>query len=62
MPRSGLGTSTFAAAVDILDFGKLAGDANAAPLISIYIQSVAAGEYTVSAITGPCAACVAGPH
>ena len=49
MPQAGLGTSTFAAALDILDLSKLAGRIDAVPLLSAYVQSVAPGEYTLSA-------------
>jgi hypothetical protein len=49
MPQAGLGTSTFAAALDIVDAGKLAGTVDPVPLVSAYIQSVAAGKYTLSA-------------
>ncbi len=49
MPKSGLGTSTFAAALDIVDAGKLAGDIDPTPLVTAYIQSVAAGDYSLSA-------------
>ena len=49
MPKFGLGTSTFAAALDIVDAGKLAGDIEPTALITAYIQSVEAGAYTLSA-------------
>jgi tetratricopeptide (TPR) repeat protein len=49
MPQSGLGTSTFAAALDIVDAGKLAGAIDPTLLINAYIESVAAGAYTLSA-------------
>ena len=48
-PKLGLGTSTFAAALDIVDIGQLAGDIDPEPLIEAYVQSVAAGDYTLSA-------------
>jgi hypothetical protein len=50
MPQAGLGTSAFAAALDILDLGKLAGSIDATPLILVYIQSVAAGEYALTGL------------
>ncbi len=49
MPQSGLGTSTFAAALDIVDAGKLAGAIDPVPLVTAYVGSVAAGAYTLSA-------------
>ena len=49
MPQSGLGTSTFAAALDIVDAGKLAGVTDPAPLVTAYTESVAASDYTLSA-------------
>ena len=49
MPQSGLGTSTFAAALDIIDAGKLAGIIDPTPLVTAFIESVAAGPYTLSA-------------
>src|SRR5579859_4030004 len=49
MPQSGLGTSRFAAALDIVDTGKLGGDIDPAPLVTAYTESVAAGDYTLSA-------------
>ena len=48
-PRPGLGTATFAAALDIVDVGQLAGDIDPEPLVEAYVQSVAAGDYTLSA-------------
>jgi tetratricopeptide (TPR) repeat protein len=49
LPPSGLGTSKFAAALDIVDAGKLSGGIDPAPLVTAYTESVAAGEYTLSA-------------
>jgi hypothetical protein len=49
MPEGGLGTSVFAAALDIVDAGVLAGSIDAAPLLSAYIDSTAAGAYSLSA-------------
>ena len=49
MPNTGLGTSTFAASLDIVDVGKLAGDIDPTPLVTGYIQSVDAGAFTLSA-------------
>jgi hypothetical protein len=49
MPQAGLGTSTFAAALDVVAAGTLAGSIDPAPLLSAYIGSVAAGEYSLSA-------------
>ena len=49
MPQLGLGTSTFAAALDIVDAGKLGDDLDPTPLIPAYIQSLAAGDYALSA-------------
>jgi tetratricopeptide (TPR) repeat protein len=44
-----LGTPAFAAAVDIIDTGRLAGDTDPIPLVDAYIKSVSAGQYTLSA-------------
>jgi len=49
MSQSGLGSSTFAAALDVVDAADLAESVNPAPLVSAYIGSVAAGAYTLSA-------------
>ena len=49
MPQTGLGTSTFAASLDIIDVGKLAGVMDPLPLIAAYIQSMEASAYTLSA-------------
>ncbi len=46
--KLGLGTSTFAAALDIIDAGKLASEIDPAPLVDGYIRSIAAGNYTLS--------------
>jgi hypothetical protein len=48
-PASGLGTPEFAAALDIIDIGKLADRVDPVPLIAAYTQSVAAGAYRLSA-------------
>ncbi len=48
-PKLGLGTSTFAAALDIVDVGQLAGDIDPEPLVEAYVQSVTTGDYTLSA-------------
>jgi len=47
--KSGLGTSTFAAALDIVDAGSLADDIDPTPLVTAYIDSVVAGDYALSA-------------
>jgi hypothetical protein len=49
MPQSGLGTSTFAAALDIVDAGKLGSHIDPTPMVSAYIESVAVGDYTLLA-------------
>jgi hypothetical protein len=49
MARSGLGSSTFAAALDVVDAADLAESVDPAPLVSAYIGSVAAGAYGLSA-------------
>jgi hypothetical protein len=49
MPESGLGTPGFAAAVDIIDIGKLTGSIDPAPLIAAYTRSLAAGAFNLSA-------------
>jgi hypothetical protein len=48
-PQAGLGTSTFAAALDIVHVGELAGTVDPAPLISAYIDSIDGGAYALSA-------------
>ena len=48
-PRLGLGTSNFAAALDIVDTGILANDINPTPLVEAYVQSVATGNHSLSA-------------
>ena len=48
-PKSGLGTSNFAASLDIIDVGKLAGDIDPTPMVNAYVQSVAAGDYALRA-------------
>ena len=49
LPQSGLGTSTFAAALDIVDAGKLGSDIDPTRMVNAYIESVAVGDYTLSA-------------
>jgi hypothetical protein len=49
MPQAGLGTSIFAAALDVVGAGVLTGSIDPASLLSAYIDSIAAGEYTLSA-------------
>jgi len=49
MPQSGLGTSEFAAALDIIDAGKIGGVTDPTPLVTAYFESVAAGAYALSA-------------
>jgi len=48
-PQAGLGTSTFAAALDVVDVGELAGAVEPQPLISAYIDSIDGGAYALSA-------------
>jgi hypothetical protein len=45
MPAWGLGTPEFAAAVDIIDLGKLAASIDAGPVIEAYLQSLASRPY-----------------
>ena len=45
----GLGTSNFAAVLDIVDAGQLAESIDATVLVETYIRSVAAGEHTLAA-------------
>ena len=49
VPQSGLGSAEFAAALDIVDAAGLTERVDPAPLVSAYINSVAAGEYSLSA-------------
>jgi tetratricopeptide (TPR) repeat protein len=49
MPKSGLGTPEFGAAVDVIDMGKLARQVDPNPVIVAYTQSVAEGAYGLSA-------------
>jgi hypothetical protein len=49
LPNAGLGTPEFAAALDIIDFGKLAGSVDPTPVVEAYLLSIAAGDYTLSA-------------
>ncbi len=48
-PQAGLGTSTFAAALDVVDVGELAGTVDPAPLMATYIDSIDGGAYALSA-------------
>jgi hypothetical protein len=48
-PNAGLGTAEFAAALDVIEFGKLARDIDPAPVVDAYFQSIAAGHYPLSA-------------
>jgi hypothetical protein len=48
-PQAGLGTATFAAELDIIDAGELAGAIDPVPLVSAYINAVSAGGYALSA-------------
>jgi hypothetical protein len=47
--QSGLGSAEFAAALDIVDAAGLTERVNPAPLVSAYRNSVASGEYSLSA-------------
>lgn len=49
VPQSDLGSAEFAAALDIVDAAGLTESVDPAPLVSGYISSVAAGEYSLSA-------------
>jgi hypothetical protein len=49
MLQSGLGSSTFAAALDVVDVADLVESVDPAPLVSAYTGSVAAGGYGLSA-------------
>jgi hypothetical protein len=49
MPASGLGTPDFAAAVDIIDLGKIAASIDAGPVIEAYLQSLASRAYRLAA-------------
>jgi hypothetical protein len=49
MPASGLGTSTFAAALDLVDAGGLAGEIEPTPLIAAYADSFSAVAHFLSA-------------
>ena len=46
---SGLGTSNFASALDVVDHGGLADEVEPSPLIQSYVNSIAAGAPTLSA-------------
>ncbi len=48
MPGEGLGTPAFAAALDIIKVGQLAGSMDTTPIVEAYIGSVAAGQYALS--------------
>jgi hypothetical protein len=49
LPNTGLGTAEFAATLDVIDFGKLAGDIDPAPVVNAYLQSIATAPYLLSA-------------
>ena len=49
VPQLDLGSAEFAAALDIVDAAGLAESGDPAPLVSGYISSVAAGDYSLSA-------------
>ena len=49
MPASGLGTPDFAAAVDIIDLGKLAASIDAGPVIEAYLRFLASRAYWLAA-------------
>jgi hypothetical protein len=49
MLQSGLGSSTFAAALDVVDAADLGESVDPAPLLSSYVGSVATGAYGLSA-------------
>jgi hypothetical protein len=49
MPQAGLGTQTFAAALDVLTAGELSEIIDPRPLLGAYVTSVAAGGYSLTA-------------
>jgi hypothetical protein len=49
MPGSGLGTSTFAAALDVIDTGGLASTVDPLPIVEAYVRSLAEGNYGLTA-------------
>lgn len=49
MPASGLGTPEFAAAVDIINLGRLTGTVDAGPIIEAYLQSLDSCKYGLAA-------------
>jgi tetratricopeptide (TPR) repeat protein len=49
MPDSGIGTSEFSAALDIINVGNLASEVDPVPVINAYIQSVTSDNYSLSA-------------
>lgn len=49
MPTSGLGTSTFAAALDVIDTGGLAPTVDPSPIVEAYVNSLAEGNYDLTA-------------
>ncbi len=49
MPETGLGTLEFAAVIDIIDIGKLAGHGDPEPLVVAYVRSVMAGHFGLAA-------------
>ncbi len=48
-PQSGLGSSAFAAALDVVDAADLVESVDPVPLVSAYVSSVSAGAYELSA-------------
>jgi hypothetical protein len=49
LPNAGLGAPEFAAALDVIDLGNLSSTVDPAPVVDAYLQSIAAGDYTLSA-------------
>jgi hypothetical protein len=49
MPQEGVGTPSFAAALDILATGELTQSVDPKPLLEAYISTIAAGHYSLSA-------------
>lgn len=49
MPNSGIGTSAFSAALDIIEIGNLICDIDPVPIIMAYIQSISSDDYNLSA-------------
>jgi hypothetical protein len=48
-PYAGPGNPLFAAILDLVDIGKLAGEIDPEPLVEAYVDAIAAGDYTLSA-------------